>query len=714
MTFDPDEYLKKKSSGSFDPDAYLAAKTGIKPEQKKEPAWFDVPGKLKETYSSTVDKINREGELSGTGKQSELLGGAMSAMHGIAGGARAAGDVLSPIISNPLTKAIGSGFQGQMPLPQVSNKISEMAIPQTPEWEKKAGGYLKEHSEVGNRLGSTFDIASMLPVGKVAEPVASGVKAGLKNSIKSINSGIEDFGKTVKAGDLKMINAIAKKGYGKDLVEKKKNIINDAADFGVTHGNNEDGAIDALNKAQARFAKADEIGTALSNDPNTPLLNPVEIAMKGINSNIAPTGFRKQAQLKIQDVIDDMVADGHAQPVTLDKLIKAKQNLNADGKLFVNGPAGADTDPVGTSIRRKAYLNIVDAIGELSPEIKAMNTEGKRLLDVNSAFSSAASRVANHDAIGLTDFVLGGASLAHPGALAVAAPIFITKKLTGNGRGGNMIINIGRKLQGKKTNTIEATLASIPKREAVPKPVTPEPQKFLPLQMLPAPMIDNGAVKMRNLTPQGGGFIGEPQLPSVNDRIRSIGKFKDLGGHRLPTTFKDMSLEENAIHATEPAKYADDPFFASLKDPPKKQNSKEAKLLARAESDFGKLDESPVREYDPRELMSESQLADKAKWDYEQAGMKGLSAAPEKEISSVGASLRKRFGLGNGEVSFKDLPTDKKQKILDYTGRLEGDSESWNDLFDRGVLSEPFKKGEVKLHHDDVMEWINKDIRSKK
>ena len=301
---------------------------------------------------------------------------------------------------------------------------------------------------------------------KTAEAAGVGLATGAATTglgglaKKGVGEGLENLGKTVKGGELKITNAIAKKSYGADLMEKKQTIINDAAEFGVTHGNNEDGAADALAKASQRFDKADEIGTALAADPNTPKLNPAEVAMNGIDLKLAPTGKRKQAAGIIDNVLSDMADDGHDQPVTLDQLIQAKKNLNADGKLFANGP-GSDADVLDRTIRQKMYLNIVDAIGEISPEIKSMNTEGKRLLDVNAAFSNAASRNANHDAAGLTDFILGGASIAHPGSLAVTAPLFVTKKLTGNGRAGNFLINTGRGLQGKTDNSIDATLANL-------------------------------------------------------------------------------------------------------------------------------------------------------------------------------------------------------------------------------------------------------------
>ena len=326
-----------------------------------------------------------------------------------------------------------------------------------------AGEIAKEHPRAATLAETGLNLTSALPVGKVASVGKDLAVDVAKGAARAAGDFVENsLGKTLKLGELKIPKNIANKSYGADLMEKKRTIVNDLADFGVTGGNNEDAAADALSKAQDRFNKADEIGSQLAADPSTPLVNPAQAAMRGIDvKKIASTGSREQAQNVIDKVLNDMADDGHAQPTTLDELIAAKQNLNNDGLLFVNGPAPSDADALGRSIKKKMYLNLVDAIGEASPEIKAINTEGKRLLDVHAALSQAASRNANHDAIGLTDFVLGGAGIAHPGSLAAVAPILVAKKTLGNGRAGNLAISLGRKMQGKEANNIDNTLANL-------------------------------------------------------------------------------------------------------------------------------------------------------------------------------------------------------------------------------------------------------------
>jgi len=284
--------------------------------------------------------------------------------------------------------------------------------------------------------------------GKAALDV--GAKASGK-AVQSAGSGIESFGKTAKYGELKIPQSIAKKSYGKDLMEKKKNIVNDIAEFGVTRGNNAEAAADAMFKAGERFNRADDLAKQIASDPMSPKANPVSAAMKDLDiSRLADVDMEARAQGIIDQIVDGWELKGLNTEHALDKLIEAKQSLNRSGTLFNHAVGQSAEDNLRQAIKKKMYLNLVDAIGEISPDIKAMNTEAKRLLDVNSALTSAASRVANHDMVGLTDFVLGGASLANPGALAIAAPAFIVKKAIGNGRFGNVMINLGRGMQGKK------------------------------------------------------------------------------------------------------------------------------------------------------------------------------------------------------------------------------------------------------------------------
>jgi hypothetical protein len=371
-----------------------------------------------------------------------------------------------PALSIPYNAVALAGGNEKFEVPQLL-KSKSVDLKNTYDIFKKDNPELSANLEAGvNILGGMAFGGT--PKGRILDFVREGktIPATISNIPKVAGESVENFGKIVKYGETKIPTSIAKKSYGADLMEKKNQIINDIADFGITKGNNEESAADALAKAQERFDKADEIAGNLAADPNTEQVIPSKIALQGIDpKKIASTGSRKAAQNIINDIETEMAEDGHAKPGTLTDLIKAKQNLNNDGMLFVNGPAETSADALNKAIRKKMYLNIVDAIGGISPEIKAMNTEGKRLLDVHAALSNAASRVANHDAIGLTDFILGGASIAHPGSLAVSAPLFIAKKSLSNGRAGNLLINAGRGMAGKTEKTIAGSLGDITAQE---------------------------------------------------------------------------------------------------------------------------------------------------------------------------------------------------------------------------------------------------------
>jgi hypothetical protein len=373
----------------------------------------------------------------------------------------------------PLGKAIGSlygntygriggmikkGYENAPPLIKKAADATLIpgALKAIPKVISKADEVLPQTAK--DALVTGLNLAEYIPAAKGVRMAEQGTKAGLMKT----GEGLESLGKMVKPGELKMTKPVANKAYGKTLDEKKQTIVNDIAEFGTTKLTNKRSAIDAMEKAQQRFDKADEIATTLKSNPNTPLTNIDNVLLKDIDvEKLADIDLEDSAIEYIQSLVSKMDKKGFRGEVTLDQLIKAKQSLNRQGKVFGHGPAPTDEDALKQVIKKKMYLNLVDAIGELSPEIKAMNQEGKRLLDVHAALTGAASREANLNAAGLTDWVVGGATIANPGSLAVTAPLLVTKKALGGGRFGNLSINAGRFLQGKNPKSIEETLAKV-------------------------------------------------------------------------------------------------------------------------------------------------------------------------------------------------------------------------------------------------------------
>jgi len=310
--------------------------------------------------------------------------------------------------------------------------------------------------DVGQLAGNVTGIGAAAKLSTMAGKEL--VKAPLRTGLK-----LEEAGKGFKLGDLKIKDTIAKKGYGKDLIEKKQNIANTIYDYGLTKGGNKGGAERAAQLSQEIFDRVDGIVLDIAADPSSSKVNPVKSLLKGIDVKKAPAGKRKQAQSIIDGIVEDLTVEGLDQDHTIDMLIQAKRSLDPDGNLFKNGPGSTTDDILDRGIRKKMYLNLVEEIGNVSPDIKALNTEAKKLIDAEAALAAAASRVANRDAISLTDWVLGAGTLANPSAL----PLLAVKKGLAGGRGGDLVLNTARSLKGDKVKTIDDILASVKKPESM-------------------------------------------------------------------------------------------------------------------------------------------------------------------------------------------------------------------------------------------------------
>lgn len=163
-------------------------------EPEKPTAWYDVPKKVSETVSTAGKKIEREGELAGQGKQSGLTGGLWSMVHAGSGALRAVGDVVSPVFTNPVSKAIiggiGEGLKGQMHTPKFKEgtKIVENTPNKTIERTIESGKkYIEENPEVANRLGSVVDVGSLaVPELKAGSMLAKGAKKPIGEGLKGL------------------------------------------------------------------------------------------------------------------------------------------------------------------------------------------------------------------------------------------------------------------------------------------------------------------------------------------------------------------------------------------------------------------------------------------------------------------------------------------------------------------------------------------------
>jgi len=353
---------------------------------------------------------------------------------------RTASNAAGEFIPKPIKKA-GEWFAGKAIETPGIKQAAEFANEKIPESTKY-------------NLGTTAGIASLLTA-KPGLKVATEIEKRVLSTPKFVGKGVEKFGKFVKGGEAKIPASIAKNSYGRNLMEQKNTIINDLADYGETKGGNLTSAKKALSDAEARLHLAEQYGMNLKDDPTIPKYNPSAVATKGLDvSKLVNVEFVNDGEALVKTILNDWERRGLNMPGGIDNMIEAKRSLNRQGDLFSKG-LYSRPELAARIIKKNMYFNLIDEMGKVSPEIKALNTEAKHLLDVHEALSAAASRVSNHDAVGLTDHVLGIASLTHPGT---AVPLFVAKKLTGNGKAGNLLIRAGRFLQGKKDNSIGATL----------------------------------------------------------------------------------------------------------------------------------------------------------------------------------------------------------------------------------------------------------------
>jgi hypothetical protein len=443
-----DEEMSRLEGGGGSPD-FISDEEMAKLEAPKEKS---ILGNELDRLQTATDENKKYGQpLRAIANVGEMAGSVGNI------GMKVAGDMVAPL-GRLIPQSVKTGVSNTVS-PLVERIKKENAF--TPFIKAGVEQYQKFPEPVREVVGSGVKIASVIP--------GLGM---LKDVKKIVNPELGELalkgGKRSLLGDMKITNVIAKKGYGKDLIDKKKNIANTIYEHGLTHGDMAKNAENAVDKASEFFNKADEIGQSIAADPNSIQLNPLQVVLRGIDpKKLSKIGKTKQAQTIIDNIIEGMADEGFDADGGIDKLIAAKRRLDEDGTLFKNGPPPSPADAMEQAIYKKMYLNLVDAIGEVSPEIKALNVEGKKLLDAHAALNGAASRIANKENIGLSDWLFGGgatgAALIHPGSLAVTLPLMGAKKAIEHGRGSNMLLNIGRSLTGGKEKTVEDILSGVKK-----------------------------------------------------------------------------------------------------------------------------------------------------------------------------------------------------------------------------------------------------------
>lgn len=352
-------------------------------------------------------------------------------------------------------------------------------------------------------------------------------------AIEGAGRGIEGAGKDVLAGELKIKKNLAEKGYGKNIDDKKEKMVNDYVKYDLQSpiGNFSKSADKAQELANQRFNKADAIISDLSKSGDKKYLRDPSDVLLSVSNNlddIAALGKTDQAENIITKIVDDATSRGLSGLQTPDKLVQAKRMLDPDGKLFKSGPSPSLDDALERDIRKRMYLKIVDEVGQMSPEVKQLNREGKELLDLNAITNDASSRLRNNNKglMGsMAEIGMGSAgglgAMANPDKaipiLAATGGAMALKRALGQGRGASTMINTGKGLKSLATKDLseyfklkdkapKSEKISNPESDSWSQPITDESR------LLPPPMVGETTQKI------------ERMMPSMGDRIRALGE----------------------------------------------------------------------------------------------------------------------------------------------------------------------------------------------
>lgn len=370
------------------------------------------------------------------------------------------GDVAGKAVSAVIPDFIGKGI----------SSVFEKLIPYTniPELYEAGKGLSEKYPRLTRDVGNMLNIASVLPVGKIGNMAVEGIA---KPALAATGKVAERAGKGWLQSQLKINKPTAMRAYGKNLVEKKNSITNDIVEFGLHKSPNFSemnktamqmvSDLDAQGKviakqveeaqiqtaqAMAKAAQAAKINRVVARmkpgDPriaaekakilaeNLPaqpkqLSNPVAMVLNAERDMIveAPYGQGEKVQSVVRSIVADMKKDGMNQNVPISRLIEAKKKIIGDGKIFKLGPAPSTDDMMNAAIRKDIVYRFLDKVGELSPELRAIGKQQKRLIDIAHVADEAASRIANKDPMGLAArIILGGSFPAAATALATGNP----------------------------------------------------------------------------------------------------------------------------------------------------------------------------------------------------------------------------------------------------------------------------------------------------
>lgn len=431
------------------------------PQQPKDKGYLQGIGDAwGDSWKKADSKIDREAQLTAQGKQSGLAGAGWSMLHNVAGGVEAGYNALGAALK-PVTK----------PFTDYASKINEQERTSTElaRGEANKGQYAgkalvenslklaKDHPDAISRIESGVSTLGALPMGN---PV--------KSTTKLTGEALENTGKSALLGEMKITKSMAQKATGKNLIEQKKNIVNDIQEFGLQNSGNFQKMSD---KADALISKQDAKAKSILADivkkQNAPTVNPADIVtQKALDLAKNGTLGQEDEVLAVADkILNGMKLKGYDKSLPLDELIDVKKQIKAKST-FKYGPGKSDADILANEVRKEIYGGFLDEIESISPELREIGKVERRLFNVRDAAADAASRVANRNLIGLTEKIaaagaLGGGLGLHgltggasdiPLVLGTIGGIAAKKSLE-QGRGAGALITIGsglKKMSNKK------------------------------------------------------------------------------------------------------------------------------------------------------------------------------------------------------------------------------------------------------------------------
>lgn len=319
---------------------------------------------------------------------------------------------------------------------------------------KALEGYEKHvPGDVKNVVDISTVISSILPAGTVSKPIVSSAGKAVSSTIGSIGNKVEGLGKEILGGELKIKQNLAQKGYGRTLAEKKTNILNNISKYKIEDptGNFIKMGAKTDDLIENTVNESNKILQKLSTGENAIFIDPAAVVERAANKSIdgAALGMTDNIKNEYSNILKDMELRGMVGRQPLNSLVEVKKLLDPDGNLFKTGPYISDADNATRGLRKQMYLDIVEEIGNISPEIKALNKKTKELIDIKSVLDDAASRTTNNKFLGLVQKLTGlgaiGASAIHsPEAAAALGSVLAASKIGEQGRGASALIKTGK------------------------------------------------------------------------------------------------------------------------------------------------------------------------------------------------------------------------------------------------------------------------------